>query len=207
MLTIMTTFIQPAFAQPAVYSVGHIYEGNLARGTGFVFGRQGDVMSCSHLLDDTASVITFVPYGKASGSYRMHVVYWDTLRDLMVLRSAAPMPIPPLMAGPQPQPGDSLTCYGLEVDTINRQPIFALDQGMVLRTGRIKVHTTVDFLEFYAPNVNFGWSGGPVLDSHDRIIGMLTSSTYMSPDKKQFFQLARALAVTELIEAIKKSRI
>jgi S1-C subfamily serine protease len=141
-------------------------------GSGFLWDRQGHVVTNSHVL---AVGDSFVVTLSDQSNWKATVVGADLDRDLAVLRIAAPSEkLPPILVG---------TSKGLQVG----QKVFAignpfgldetLTTGVVSALGRtiesLNGRKIQDVIQTDAA-INPGNSGGPLLDSAGRLIGVNT---------------------------------
>jgi 2-alkenal reductase len=148
-------------------------QGQVAAGTGFVWDREGHIVTNNHVVADAAQIV--VRTGGHGEDIPATVVGTAPTYDLAVLHLSRPINAPPLAIG---------TSHDLQVG----QAVFALgnpfgfDQtltsGIVSAVGR-QLPTNggreiADVIQTDAA-INPGNSGGPLLDSAGRVIGVTTA--------------------------------
>lgn len=143
-------------------------------GSGFLFHANGLVLTNAHVVEDRMLVLVEVPdHGRFVGQ----VVSEDAATDIAVVR----LEEPPAMPLPTLEFGDSDHVYeGDWVVTVGHPLALrhTVTAGLVSNRGR---HFPVNdsrisaaYMQFSAA-VNAGSSGGPVLDSGGRVVGITTS--------------------------------
>ena len=141
-------------------------------GSGFVWDRQGHVVTNFHvLLESDSSVVTL----SDQSNWRATVVGVDRDKDLAVLRISAPAgKLPPILVGTSRglQVGQKVFAignpFGLD-ETLTTGVVSALGRTIESLTGR-KIQNVVQT----DAAINPGNSGGPLLDSAGRLIGVNT---------------------------------
>jgi putative serine protease PepD len=150
-----------------------------ALGTGFVYDRNGDIVTNEHVVDGATSVT--VKFADGS-SYRARVVGTDASHDLAVVRVAAPSAeLHPLQLGDSAavQVGDDVVAIGDQfglTDTVTTGIVSALNRTITAPDSTpIKNAIQTDAA------INHGSSGGALIAADGRVIGV-TSQIESSSD-------------------------
>jgi putative serine protease PepD len=141
-----------------------------AQGSGFVYDSNGDIVTNEHVVDGASSVkVTF----SDGSTYTGKVVGKDASTDLAVLRVDAPASkLHPLTLADSSdvQVGDGVVAigspFGLE-ETVTSGIVSALHRQMTAPNN----FTIDDSIQTDAA-INHGNSGGPLLDTRGRVIGI-----------------------------------
>jgi len=141
-----------------------------AQGSGFVYDREGHVITNQHVIDGTSSISVVFPNGR---SYPARLVGEDRSTDLAVLKVDAPrrllVPLP-LGDSSAVAVGDPVFAlgspFGLE-GTITSGIVSALGRR-ITAPNRFTISNTIQT----DAAVNHGNSGGPLLDRRGRVIGV-----------------------------------
>jgi putative serine protease PepD len=141
-----------------------------AEGSGFVDDKRGDIITNQHVVDGAKSITVKFWNGK---TYKAHLVGSDSSTDLAVVRVDAPSSmLHPLTLGDSSgvQVGDGVIAigspFGLE-ETVTSGIVSALHRTMDAPNN----YTISDSIQTDAP-INHGNSGGPLIDSAGRVIGV-----------------------------------
>jgi putative serine protease PepD len=141
-----------------------------AEGSGFVYDKRGDIITNQHVVDGASSITVKFWNGK---TYKAHVVGSDSSTDLAVVRVDAPSSLlHPLTLGDSTtvQVGDGVIAigspFGLE-ETVTSGIVSALHRTMDAPNN----YTISDSIQTDAP-INHGNSGGPLIDTAGRVIGV-----------------------------------
>jgi putative serine protease PepD len=141
-----------------------------AEGSGFVYDKRGDIITNQHVVDGATSITVKFWNGK---TYKAHLVGSDSSTDLAVVRVDAPSSLlHPLTLGDSSsvQVGDGVIAigspFGLE-ETVTSGIVSALHRTMDAPNN----YTISDSIQTDAP-INHGNSGGPLIDSAGRVIGV-----------------------------------
>jgi putative serine protease PepD len=141
-----------------------------AEGSGFVYDKRGDIITNQHVVDGAKSITVKFSNGK---TYNAHLVGSDSSTDLAVVRVDAPSSLlHPLTLGDSSavQVGDGVIAigspFGLE-ETVTSGIVSALHRTMDAPNN----YTISDSIQTDAP-INHGNSGGPLIDSAGRVIGV-----------------------------------
>lgn len=160
----------------------------IGNGSGFFWDRKGHVVTNYHVVEGAQSIVihTF-----AGDSYNVRVVGMDRLTDLAVLEIVGATPeVVPLMRGNSDQvkvgqkaivlgsPLASGSSLGLDRSpSITTGVISAKDRSLPIES-EVKpgvTDFTIENLLQTDAAVNPGNSGGPLLDSHGRVVGIVTA--------------------------------
>jgi putative serine protease PepD len=141
-----------------------------AEGSGFVYDKRGNIITNQHVVDGATSITVKFWNGK---TYKAHLVGSDSSTDLAVVRVDAPSSLlHPLTLGDSSnvQVGDGVIAigspFGLQ-ETVTSGIVSALHRTMDAPNN----YTISDSIQTDAP-INHGNSGGPLIDSAGRVIGV-----------------------------------
>ncbi len=141
-----------------------------AQGSGFVYDRQGHIVTNQHVVDGAGAVTVTFSNGRA---YKATVVGSDASTDLAVLKVDAPRSLlVPLALGSSSalSVGDGVVAigspFGLE-ETVTAGIVSALDRQMEAQNG-----FTINGAIQTDAALNHGNSGGPLLDLQGRVVGV-----------------------------------
>ena len=141
-----------------------------AEGSGFVYDKSGNIITNQHVVDGATSITVKFWNGK---TYKAHLVGSDSSTDLAVVHVDAPSSLlHPLTLGDSSnvQVGDGVIAigspFGLE-ETVTSGIVSALHRTMDAPNN----YTISDSIQTDAP-INHGNSGGPLIDSAGRVIGV-----------------------------------
>ncbi|MFZ4395361.1 MAG: S1C family serine protease [Kiritimatiellia bacterium] len=150
-----------------------VYEVPQGAGSGFVWDRQGHIISNYHVIHEADALTVTLPDGK---SYEARVVGVAPDYDIAVLRIDAPAEkLQPLLPGTSHdlQVGQNVLAIGnpFGLDTsLSKGIISALGRSITAMTGQ-KIHEVIQT----DAAINPGNSGGPLLNSSGRLIGVNTA--------------------------------
>lgn len=136
-------------------------------GSGFIIHRSGLVATCYHVIAQTKGVWVRLPNGLI---YQATIVGTDGIHDLAVLKISAPN-LTPLRIDPHPS-----VSYGSEVWAYGF-PLSDLGADLVVTRGEITAFRTYKHSRIFQLDmqVNPGSSGGPLIDSNGRVVGVVFS--------------------------------
>ena len=148
-------------------------QGQVASGTGFVWDREGHIVTNYHVIADASQIVV-----RRSGSDEdipATVVGAAPTYDIAVLRLQRPLEAPPLAIGTSHdlQVGQAVFAIGNPFgfdETITSGIVSALGRQLPTNSGR----ELADVIQTDAA-INPGNSGGPLLDSAGRVIGVTTA--------------------------------
>jgi putative serine protease PepD len=143
-----------------------------AEGSGFVYDGKGDIVTNQHVVDGATAISVRFWNGD---TYAGHIVATDPSSDLAVVKVSAPASVlHPLRLGNSDlvQVGDGVVAIGSPfglAESMTSGIVSALHRGITGPSG----YTIPDTIQTDAP-INHGNSGGPLLDSSGRVIGVNT---------------------------------
>ncbi|MGZ3872486.1 MAG: trypsin-like peptidase domain-containing protein [Mucilaginibacter sp.] len=138
------------------------------RGTGFAISSNGYIVTDNHVINGADSVYVQSAEGK---SYRTKIIYSDPQTDIAVLEINDPSfktlaPLPYAFKKAETDIGENVFTIGYPRDAMVLGPGFlTASTGFKGDTTQYQVSTPVDF----------GNSGGPLLDSRGNIIGIINA--------------------------------
>ncbi len=143
-----------------------------AEGSGFVFTKQGHIVTNQHVVGDGGSIVVKFWNGK---TYKATLVGSDSSTDLAVIKVSAPSSVlHPISLGDSSlvEVGDSVVAIGSPfglAGTVTSGIVSALHRQME-SPSRFTIN---DSIQTDAP-INHGNSGGPLIDMLGRVIGVNT---------------------------------
>ena len=140
-----------------------------ALGSGVIVDVAGHIVTNHHVIADADSVRVQLADGRVANAT---VVGRDPDTDLAVLKIALPkLPIMPLGRSDQLRVGDYVLAIGNPIGLSQ-----TVTHGIVSATGRgqLGVATFENFIQTDAP-INFGNSGGALIDVHGQLVGINTA--------------------------------
>jgi hypothetical protein len=161
-----------------------IIETDVARGMGFVIDPSGYLITNRHVIEDADHIEGVVfPARDPSRVYgSVRVVYIDPARDLALLhvRASEPLPAVPL-ATDVAEPVSSYLAAADPVVLMRREaagdeavPALAMQHGEVSALEVVNAAAGPGPFVGVTPRIRSGQSGGPVLDRHGRVVGVVT---------------------------------
>jgi serine protease Do len=144
-------------------------------GSGFVIDAEGIVVTNNHVVEETERIRVTLADGE---SYPAEVIGTDPSTDIAVLRVAAPRKLPVLRLGDSDgiRVGDWAIAVGNPFGKLEG----SVTVGVVSAKGRSDLEieggapALQDFIQTDA-SINFGNSGGPLVNIHGDVIGMNTA--------------------------------
>ncbi|TMD07058.1 MAG: trypsin-like peptidase domain-containing protein [Chloroflexi bacterium] len=173
-------------------------------GTGWVFDTHGDVVTNNHVIEG-GSTIRLVDGGKQVHSGV--VVGRDPAQDIAMVRSLDGLSVAPLPLatdGPAPHPEQVVVLAStkatnhsdrtVETLALLGQSIPVQGEGLAGAPGSGGT-TYTDMMVLHGEQIYRGNSGGPVLDSYGRVVGVVTLASQSTP---QAFAIPIIRVVTQL---------
>ncbi len=163
--------------EKAVQATVRITNGQNTAGSGFIYDTEGRVVTAYHVVASLSPIYIMMYDGRVS---RANIVGYCQLSDVAVLKLENNPAIYPLPLGDSGQihigepvlaigsPGDSDDPLGLR-DTLTSGII-----SQVNRSVNIQDKYVANLLQFDTA-VNFGNSGGPLIDSSGRVVGVVNA--------------------------------
>jgi len=158
-----------------------ISDGNVTIGSGFIFDKDSHVVTAQHVVEKLTTVYVTTPDGQVS---RASKVSGSTYSDVAVLTLDKKFNIepPPIVDSSKVQVGDPVAAIGNPFD-LNETLTTGIVSGLN-RFGRIEYDTRsrwiANLIQFDAA-VNFGNSGGMLVNSRGAIIGLVIAR--VNPDE------------------------
>jgi 2-alkenal reductase len=165
----VVTIINQQLPQQDIF--GNSVPGGTAEGSGFIIDRKGDIVTNNHVVLNAQSLtIVFSDGHKASAQ----VVRADPTRDLAVVRVGVPVPAVLHFGNSNAlQPGEPVLAIGSALgdyrNTVTAGVVSALGRT-ITEPNAVQLH---DMVQTDAA-INQGNSGGPLINSHDQVIGVNT---------------------------------
>jgi len=151
-------------------SVAHVRRGRAA-GSGVVIAPDGYILTNAHVVDDSRSVEIVLRDG---ATYGAQVVGTDAATDLAVVRaSATVLPALELAAADTLRVGQLVIAIGDPLglqSTVTTGVVSALGRSLNAKDGRI-----IENVIQTDAALNPGNSGGPLVDTHGRMVGVNTA--------------------------------
>jgi len=151
-------------------SVAHVRRGRAA-GSGVVIAPDGYILTNAHVVDDARSAEIVFPDG---ATYRAPVIGTDPATDLAVVRALGPsLPALDLATADTLRVGQLVIAIGDPLglqSTVTTGVVSALGRSLNARDGR-----TIENVIQTDAALNPGNSGGPLVDTHGRVVGINTA--------------------------------
>lgn len=205
-----------ALGEKSVFAIeGRRADDFVGTGTGWVIDeKSGNAVTNAHVVQGMTAISGRFNNGdKAS----LHVVAADPCTDLAVVHFSAMPEVAEslvLARSADVKPGDSVTVLGFP-GTLTNNPS---EQKLIITAGLVNA-TKVAARPQGAPEfkdtiqhgatINYGNSGGPLLDHHGRVIGINTLTNFGSqnaPAQGQFYSISIDSAKTEIVDKLMKGQ-
>ena len=151
-------------------SVTHVQRGRAA-GSGIVIAPDGYVLTNAHVVDDAHAVDLVMSDG---ATYRASVIGIDSATDLAVVRALGPaLPALELATADTLRVGQLVVAIGDPLglqSTVTHGVVSALGRSLRAKDGRI-----IENVIQTDAALNPGNSGGPLVDTHGRVVGVNTA--------------------------------
>ena len=151
-------------------SVTHVQRGRAA-GSGIVIAPDGYVLTNAHVVDDARAVDLVMSDG---ATYRASVIGIDPATDLAVVRALGPaLPALELAIADTLRVGQLVVAIGDPLglqSTVTHGVVSALGRSLRAKDGRI-----IENVIQTDAALNPGNSGGPLVDTHGRVVGVNTA--------------------------------
>ncbi len=158
--------------QPGRIIVTHDYR----IGSGFIINKEGYILTCYHIISDAETISVELKSGKI---YQAKIVKIDSKADISLLKIISKEIFPLLKIGnpSKVRAGDSIIIIGnplpKEVNIPPKAFKHSVSCGIIGSTERVGINHKRLF-QLSLP-VNFGNSGGPLLDEKGEVIGVVNS--------------------------------
>ncbi len=151
-------------------SVTHVQRGRAA-GSGTVIAPDGYILTNAHVVDDARAVEIVMADG---ATYRATVIGTDAATDLAVVRALGPaLPALELATADTLRVGQLVVAIGDPLglqSTVTHGVVSALGRSLRAKDGRI-----IENVIQTDAALNPGNSGGPLVDTHSRVVGVNTA--------------------------------
>ena len=201
--------------EKSVFSIeGRRPDDFIGSGTGFLVDKEGAMgVTNAHVVAGLSAISGRFNTGEKAA---LHVIASDPCTDLAVVHFSSDLPkhAEALIFGSSAdvKPGDSVTVLGYP-GTLTSNPA---EQKLLISSGLVnatKVPARAPGLPEYedtiqhGATVNFGNSGGPLLDHHGRLVGINTLTNFGSqaqPAQGQFYSISSDSAKREIADKLLK---
>ena len=180
-------------ANPAIVRV----EGNLKRGTGFFITDTGLIATNKHVVSEQSNLFVLT---RSEQRLPARVVYVDSDKDLAIIKvDGSGFPHLPLAAIDSVHRGETVVAIGDPgggfADTLTSGVVSGVGADRTLGSGTwIQTDATI----------NFGNSGGPLLDTYGRVVGITTLSRVQNGVGENVSGMNFALSAENLIRVLKR---
>ncbi|MFD1213262.1 S1C family serine protease [Arthrobacter sp. GCM10027362] len=206
-----------SLGEKSVFSIqGRRPDDFIGSGTGFLVDKKGAMgLTNAHVVQGLAAISGRFNTGEKAS---LHVIASDPCADLAVVHFSTALPdqAEALIIGNSGdvKPGDTVTVLGYP-GTLTNNPS---EQKLIISSGLVNA-TKVPARPRGAPEykdtiqhgatVNFGNSGGPLLDHHGRVVGINTLTNFGSQDapaQGQFYSISIDTAKPEIVNKLLKGQ-
>ena len=157
-------------------------------GSGFIVHADGGIITNAHVVGNNAWVEVWMPDGR---TLQGQVVGLDEYLDLAYIKIASRQKVQAVRLGQGPAVGQDVLAIGFPLGNVSP----SVTKGIV---SIVFTYADVEWIQMDA-SVNPGNSGGPLLDSRGRVIGIVTSGVNVDPDTGRSVEgMGFALSVTAL---------
>ncbi|WP_160663905.1 S1C family serine protease [Pseudarthrobacter sp. ATCC 49987] len=201
--------------EQAVFAIeGRRPDDFLGFGTGFLVDKEGGMgVTNAHVVEGLAAISGRFNSGEKAA---LHVIGSDPCSDIAVVHFSSPLPekSDAVIFGNSAdvKPGDTVTVLGYP-DTLTQSPS---EQKLLISSGLVNATNVAarppglpeykDTIQ-HGATINYGNSGGPLLDHHGRLVGINTLTnpgTPGAPVQGQFYSIAIDSAKREIVDKLLK---
>jgi len=181
--------LQEAVVQIQVVAPGSLVMAEQRSGTGFNINAEGLIVTNHHVIQDALNMIITFP----DGSIHKAVKWFSNPElDLAVITLQADnLPVLPLNAERQPEPGDKIRVVGNPLGLNNIIAEGEVEQYLFIGDNAVRVFT------ISAP-IYPGNSGSPVFDRNGQVVGVVFANMQIQ-DEGQERTVGLAISVSELL--------
>jgi S1-C subfamily serine protease len=187
------------------------YQSGRAAGTGMILSRSGEVLTNNHVISGATHfrVVDVMTHR----SYPATVVGYSVSRDVAVLKLGRASGLHTVLLGSAAPThiGQRVLARGNAQGRggppkVARGRIIALHQQIVARDGADGFETLNNLITTDAPVVP-GYSGGPLEDARNRVLGMVTAGAVTGPRRGFAIPIKQALQLARRIESGRSSAV
>lgn len=179
----------------AIININGTVPGGRISGTGMIIAADGTALTNNHVVAGTSDLTA--QFGAAGRRYAVTVLGVDPTQDVALIRlvGVRNLPVVPLETSGVVNLGDDVTAEGNALGhngapVVVTGQVISLDETLtVLSEGNQTSNTLAGLIQFNAP-IQPGDSGGPLLDSAGRVIGMDTAASPTQGDQGAEFGAA-----------------
>ncbi|WP_199552551.1 S1C family serine protease [Streptomyces sp. N35] len=177
---------------PSVLSV----EAPGGQGSGFVFDREGRILTNAHVVGESPQVVVVLQSGRRVPA---QVLGTDPALDVAVLRPESTRGLTPARLAPDAEPavGDTVLAIGSPLGlsgTVTSGIVSALDRKVSLGDGDQSALQT-------DASINPGNSGGPLVDADGQVIGINTAIATLDRERGGSIGIGFAIPVGEALRS------
>jgi S1-C subfamily serine protease len=188
------------------------YENGEAAGTGIIVSRSGEVLTNNHVIDGSTNFkVVDVTTHRVYSASRVTVAGYSVSRDIAVLKlgRASGLRTVKLGSGVRLHVGQRVVARGNAegsggMPKVARGRIIALHQQIIARDETGDSETLDGVIATNAPVVP-GYSGGPLEDSQNRVLGIVTAGSSSGAHRGFAIPIRQALQLARQIESGKAS--
>ncbi|MBC9715568.1 trypsin-like peptidase domain-containing protein [Streptomyces sp. TRM66268-LWL] len=177
---------------PSVLSV----EAPGGQGSGFVFDREGRILTNAHVVGESPQVVVVLQSGRRVPA---QVLGTDPALDVAVLSPESTQGLTPAELAPDAEPavGDTVLAIGSPLGlsgTVTSGIVSALDRKVSLGDGDQRALQT-------DASINPGNSGGPLVDADGQVIGINTAIATLDRERGGSIGIGFAIPVGEALDS------
>ena len=181
---------------PSTYTIVTQKGDSASLGTGFVINDYGYIITNYHVVENAVDIAVL---DSSSRTYSANLVGYDAKKDIALLHADFLKDIRPMILGDSDNVklGETVVAIGCPRGD---NYTLAVSQGIVSAKDRVMSSTNLAMIQTDAA-LNPGNSGGPLIDSHGNVIGIVTSKllhdTDASGEKIPLEGMAFAIPINE----------